>query len=137
MRPTHPRHKAWAGAGAFLTLLAIGLCAPSSSRADCRHPGDRPAIGIGIDALRPDGPPGDSKSVPPPKPCDGPQCSGKSAPPMTPAAPKIPPRAESWGLAIEPTPIADPGSASLRPEDAPARPVRPATSIFHPPRLPR
>jgi hypothetical protein len=85
MRPIHFWTKARVRTGASLTLLVIALCAPSSSRADCRHPGNRPTFALGIDAFRLDAPPADPASSPAPKPCDGPQCSGKSAPPMTPA----------------------------------------------------
>ena len=122
-------------AGAFLTLLAIGLATPSA-RADCQHPADRPAIGVGIVANPIDEPSKDLGAIPPPKPCDGPQCSGKTAPPMTPA-PQPPPRAESWGRLVEPDPVAPLDSGPLAFEEAPGRPTRPATSIFHPPRLPR
>ena len=136
MRPTRRGLNTRAGAGAFLTLLAIGLCAPSIGRADCRHPSDRPAFGIEFDALKADASPGDLGAIPPPRPCDGPQCSGKTAPPMTPA-PQVPPRAESWGQVIEPAPLVPLESGPRAPDDAPGRPTRPATSIFHPPRLPR
>ncbi|WP_435008609.1 hypothetical protein P12x_005818 [Tundrisphaera lichenicola] len=125
-----------ARAGAFLTLLAIALAAPSTSRADCRHPGDRPSIGLDVDAFRAEAPSDDLAPLPPPKPCDGPQCSGKTASPMTPA-PQPPPRAESWGQLLAPAPILGPEPGSPTPEDSPERPVHQAGSIFHPPRLPR
>src|SRR5580658_4597388 len=71
MRPTRLRTMAWARIGASVMLLLIVLCAPSTSRADCRHPGDRPAIGLGIDAFWSDAQSTDlgSPSKSKPKPC--------------------------------------------------------------------
>ncbi len=134
MRAIPPRHRAWAGVGAFLTLLAIGLVAPGSARADCSHPGDRPAIAgdlFGLDARPADLPTRDQ--APRPKPCSGPQCSGKSAPsPST--VPQAPPRSELWAtlVPIEPTDGANP--AGWAREGSPAIPAHLGPSIFHPPR---
>ena len=132
MRTTRPRRRAKAFAGAFLTLLAIGLLAPVSAKAGCEHPSDRPAIGL--DAFGTDGPKSDQ--LPPPKPCSGPSCSNKSAPPTT-SAPQPPPRAELWGVVIEPSPVEPPGSSARTAEDDLDRPIRFAPSVFHPPRRSR
>ena len=133
MRATRPRRLAKALAGAFLTLLAAGLLAPSSAKAGCEHPADRPAIGLDALGLD-DGPKSDQ--LPPPKPCSGPSCSNRSAPPTT-SAPQPPPRAELWGVVIETSEVDPPGSSDWTAGDAPARPIRIAPSVFHPPRISR
>ena len=133
MRAAQPIRLVKAIVGASLTFLAISLIAPASAKAGCEHPADRPSIGL--DAFRLDG----SKTAdqaPPPKPCSGPSCSNKSAPPTT-SAPQPPPRAELWGLAIEPEPVTSPDSSARAPEGTLERHVRLATSIFHPPRISR
>ena len=134
MRATGAFHRVGGGAGAFLTLLALGLLAPAPSLAGCDHPGDRPAIsgdlfGLGLD--RPAAP------APAPKPCSGPQCSGKSGLPPASATPQAPPRLESWAILALPTPDPRPDPSAPSPEDDRDFPARFAPSIFHPPRLPR
>ena len=133
MRATRPRRLVKAIVGASLTLLAIGLIAPASAKAGCEHPADRPSIGL--DAFRIDGST-TADQAPRPKPCSGPSCSNKSAPTPT-SAPQPAPRAELWGLVVGPLPVAPPDSSAKAPEGDLERPVRLATSIFHPPRLPR
>jgi hypothetical protein len=134
MRATPPKRLVKAIVGASLTFLVMSLIAPALARAGCEHPVDRPSIGL--DAFRLDGPKTTTNQVPPPKPCSGPSCSNKSAPPTT-STPQPNPRSELWGLAVEPLPIAGLESSFRVPESALERPVRLATSIFHPPRLTR
>src|SRR5437763_695572 len=99
MRPAHLGTKARANVGALLTLLAIGLCSPWPSRADCRHSAERPAIGI--EFSRPDGRSAEPGQSSPPMPCSGLRCSGNETPPLTPAD-QARPGTDSWGLSIEP-----------------------------------
>ncbi len=140
MRAPVSKGRAWSGAGALMTLLAVVLLAPSQARADCSHPADRPAIAGDLSRLSFDGASGDPASdpaqAPLPKPCSGPQCSGKSAPPLS-APPTVPPRAKLWALTVDPGPAPSPDPAASWPEEAPSRPIRIAPSIFHPPQLPR
>jgi hypothetical protein len=135
MQAIPPNRLARAIVGASLTFLAISLFAPGSVKAaSCDHPSDRPSIGL--DAFKIDGSLTTSDQFPRPKPCNGPSCSNKSAPPST-SSPQPPPRAELWGLGVEPLP-ADPLDSSARaPEATFERPIRLSTSIFHPPRKSR
>lgn len=138
MQPNPRKSRSWSVAGAFLTLLALGWCAPRPAEAGCDHRADRPGFAIepalAAAAFAPDASPAAPR--PKPAPCDGPQCSGKSAPPAS-TVPPPPPRAELWGLAPRVDPDDRPDSTRRAVEDAPARPVRQAAAIFHPPRRPR
>ena len=133
MLPIPRKSRAWPVVGAFLTLLAIGWCAPPRVEAGCDHPADRP--GFGIDLPPGDATAGEPRPTPRPKPaaCDGPQCSGKSAPPAT-TEPQVPPNPAHWGLLDRPDPDGRPGSTALAVEDALASPLHLAPAIFHPPR---
>lgn len=134
MRSSRPSRRVWAIVGAFTTLLAIGLIAPTPAEAGCGHTTERPAVGLGV--LRLDEAPRSADQAPPPKPCSGPSCSNKSAPVST-STPAPPPRVELWGLVSEsPSPVAADPIARAH-EDARVRPARVAIAIFHPPRLPR
>jgi len=140
MRATGPLNRAWTGAGAFFTLLALGLLAPGPSLADCVHPGDRPTVAgdlFGLEGTTGAVRPADPAPPPPPKPCSGPQCSGRSGIPPATATPQAPTRSDSWAIAPEVPPVARPDSAAATPEDDLDRPARFAPPIFHPPRLPR
>ena len=134
MRATRPIRLVKAIVGASLTLLAIGLLAPASARGSCDHPADRPSFGL--DAFRIDGSTTATDQAPRPKPCSGPSCSNKSAPTPT-SAPQPAPRAELWGLVVEPLPVVPTASSAKVPEGILERPVRLAASIFHPPRRSR
>lgn len=132
MRSSRPS-RGWALVGAFAALLAVGLIAPGTATAGCEHPGERPRFDLNLD---PDPGPGAAAPVPAPKPCTGPSCSNRSAPAPTSAARPLL-RLEQWGLAAEAPPIPDARPIAWAVEDAAARPIRLAPSIFHPPRSPR
>jgi hypothetical protein len=135
MRATSPIRLARAIVGASLTFLAMTLIAPDSAKAGCEHPSDRPSIGL--DALRLNGS-STTEQAPRPKPCSGPSCSNKSAPiPTSASAPQPPPRLELWGALVEPPPLTPPDSSAQGLDGDLERPIRLATPIFHPPRLPR
>ena len=136
MRSIAPWRLMKALVGASLTFLAIGLLAPGSAKAaSCDHPSERP--GIGLHAIRFDQPSA-ADQAPKPKPCSGPSCSNKSAPvPTSASSPQPPPRAELWGVLAEALPVEPPGSSARAPEGDLDRPIRTATPVFHPPRLPR
>ena len=127
-----PGHKAWSLAGAFLTLLAIGLCAPASAGPTAGTRATGPRSGSGSTPCGPTGRRPTPTPAPPPKPCDGPPVLGEVGPADDARRPQGPARAELWGLAIEPAPIAEPESG--RP-DARGRPraARPPRHLDLPP----
>jgi hypothetical protein len=136
MRAIPPIRLVKAIVGASLTFLAMALIAPESAEAGCEHPSDRPSIGL--DALRLDGSPIRTEQAPRPKPCSGPSCSNKSAPsPTSTSVPQPAPRAELWGTLVESLPLSPPDASAEAFDENLERPIRLATPIFHPPRLPR
>ena len=130
MRPTPTHSTIKAKAGALLALLGIVVCAPDPARADCRHPGDRPAIEFAADPSA--GSTAEPGRVPPSPPCFGLQCSNQSVPPLA-AAPVAPPRAPSWAIAIEAAPLLRPGATGRVIADDLSRPIRRPSSLFRPP----
>jgi hypothetical protein len=136
-KPTHWR---WSIVGASLTLLALGLFAPTSALAGCDHLGERPSIGgdlVGFglfssDLARIPGPP----QAPRPKPCNGPSCSKNPAQPLAPA---VLPRFDddSRALVLPPEPSLGLESGRLIVIDDAISPILLPSAIFHPPRLAR
>lgn len=126
-------------AGVLATLAAVAL-APADARASC---GDYVIIGnphvqghMAHHAAMPEPAPA---GMPMPghghKPCSGPRCSG--APPASPVQPVPPPapvRGEDAGLASSPDTPFGQLSAAYRHEEPLQRPVRLASSVYHPPR---
>jgi len=124
-------------AGAFLTLLALGLLSSGSARAGClnHRPSEAHFDALVLAGAMPEA--ADYEAASPPKrmpTCDGPMCSrGPAAPPISSIT--APDGQDSWACLLE---TLDPGTNPPRPLPHDAIPARPSdrdTSIFHPPRI--
>ncbi len=133
---SHSRFGGWRAA--FL-LVAVACATPQNAQAGCgdhviivkESPAtDRHSVSGGEEEGRPHAP------VPPP--CRGPDCSQsptRNAPPIAPVAPAGP-SVSVKALAPSAGPVdgADSPRASLHPTTTSSRPIKRATSVFHPPR---
>lgn len=130
-------------AGAFLTLLALGLIAPSRAEAaGCGHPHHVTTAAVPgphdsgrLDLLSELGTvPGESSEMPDlPAPCSGPNCSKGKGVPIAPPPPP-PPRVDAWGLLELDRPAESPAPLDLVAHGDDPRPIHRAESLFHPPR---
>lgn len=135
-------HLARSMAGAFLTLLAVGLLSPGSARAGCVN--HRPSMshfdslvlaGAMPEAERFEASSAHSKTLPGRAPtCSGPMCSqGPAAPPSS--SWTVTDGHDSWACLVALLDRAKTPPMPLPPETIPARPSDRDTSIFHPPRI--
>jgi hypothetical protein len=124
-------HWQWAKrrAGWALALLLGVLAAPAAAQASC---GDYVRMG-GADAPRPATDGKGMPSHPAPGPCHGPGCDRHPVAPLAPVTVSV--QVEDWACVLR----ADDSRSSkptfaLREENT-SRPVRRASSVYHPPRL--
>jgi hypothetical protein len=119
---------------AALLLAAVALCSPGTASAACGDYityADSHRSGHAMPMADADGDAAPAKS-----PCDGRDCSGKHREfPPAPSAPGTsPPKEQARPFAPSDSAADGSGARFTRDFDSP-RPVRRATSIFHPPRL--
>jgi hypothetical protein len=132
--PFPPLIRGWRAA---LLLAAVALSTPGTASAGCgdyiTYPNSRPdAHSAPMSPATDDATPAPAKT-----PCQGPNCSGapvREFPPVPPAPVTNPTKQQARHLGVTDLPNLEPGSAFARDLTSP-RPIRRATSVFHPPRL--